>query len=407
MAQSMKVRCCIVGGGPAGMMLGYLLGRAGIDVVVLEKHADFFRDFRGDTVHPSTLQVMDELGLIDGFLRLPHQRLQRMEGLFAGTSVCVADLSRLPVKYPYIAFMPQWDFLNFLRDAGKRFPSLKVMMSTEAVDLIREGGRIAGVRAKTSQGLIDIAADLTVACDGRHSTLRERAGMEVEDIGAPMDVLWFRVGKGPDDTESIFARVDAGKMMVTFDRGDYWQCAFVIPKGGYDAVKARGLPALLDDIVRMAPVLKSGISDVKNWDDMKLLTVAINRLKKWAQPGLLCIGDAAHAMSPVGGVGVNLAVQDAVATANLLAAKLAQGTPSEAELDAVQGRREFPVRMTQRMQVVMQDNIVAMALKQGSKALKAPWPLRVITAVPFLQGITARFLGLGVRPEHVHSPVSS
>jgi 2-polyprenyl-6-methoxyphenol hydroxylase-like FAD-dependent oxidoreductase len=407
MAQSMKVRCCIVGGGPAGMMLGYLLGRAGVDVAVLEKHADFFRDFRGDTVHPSTLQVMDELGLIDGFLRLPHQRLQKMQGLFAGATIQLADLSRLPVKYPYIAFMPQWDFLNFLREAGKRFPSLKVMMSTEAIDLIREGGRIAGVRAKTPQGLIDIAADLTVACDGRHSTVRECAGVEVEDIGAPMDVLWFRAGKDPNETERIFARVDPGKMMVTFDRGDYWQCAFVIPKGGYEVVKARGLPALLDDIVRMAPLLKSGISDVKSWDDMKLLTVAINRLKKWAQPGLLCIGDAAHAMSPMGGVGVNLAVQDAVATANLLAAKLVHGTPSQADLDAVQGRREFPVRMTQRMQVVMQDNIVAMALKQGSKALKAPWPLRVITAVPWLQGITARFLGLGVRPEHVHSPVVS
>jgi 2-polyprenyl-6-methoxyphenol hydroxylase-like FAD-dependent oxidoreductase len=407
MAQSMKVRCCIVGGGPAGMMLGYLLGRAGVDVAVLEKHADFFRDFRGDTVHPSTLQVMDELGLIDGFLRLPHQRLQKMQGLFAGATIQLADLSRLPVKYPFIAFMPQWDFLNFLRDAGKRFPSLKVMMSTEAIDLIRDGGRIAGVRARTPQGMIDIAADLTVACDGRHSTVRERAGLEVEDIGAPMDVLWFRAGKAPNETERIFARVDPGKMMVTFDRGDYWQCAFVIPKGGYEAVKARGLPALLDDIVRMAPLLKSGISDVKNWDDMKLLTVAINRLKKWAQPGLLCIGDAAHAMSPMGGVGVNLAVQDAVATANLLAAKLVHGTPSEADLDAVQGRRGFPVRMTQRMQVVMQDNIVAMALKRGSKALKAPWPLRVITAVPWLQGITARFLGLGVRPEHVHSPVVS
>jgi 2-polyprenyl-6-methoxyphenol hydroxylase-like FAD-dependent oxidoreductase len=403
MTQSIKTRCCIVGGGPAGMMLGYLLGRAGVDVVVLEKHADFFRDFRGDTVHPSTLQVMDELGLIDGFLKLPHQRLQKMQGLFAGTPVQIADLSRLPVKYNFIAFMPQWDFLNFLREAGKRFPSLKVMMSTEAEDLIRDGGRIAGVRARTPQGEIDISADLTIACDGRHSTVRERAGLKVEEIGAPMDVLWFRAGKAPDETEKIFARVDPGKMMVTFDRGDYWQCAYVIPKDGYAAVRARGLEALLADIVRMAPVLKSGISDVKSWDDMKLLTVAINRLDKWAQPGLLCIGDAAHAMSPMGGVGVNLAVQDAVATANLLAAKLQQGAPGEAELDAVQARREFPVRMTQRMQVVGQDNIVAMALKQGTK-LKAPLPLRIITAIPWLQGITARFLGLGVRPEHVHSP---
>jgi 2-polyprenyl-6-methoxyphenol hydroxylase-like FAD-dependent oxidoreductase len=404
MAQSIKVRCCIVGGGPAGMMLGYLLGRAGVDVVVLEKHADFFRDFRGDTVHPSTLQVMDELGLIDGFLKLPHQRLQKMEGLFAGTAVRLADLSRLNVKYPFIAFMPQWDFLNFLREAGKRFASLKVMMSTEAVDLIRNGNRIAGVRAKTPDGMIDISADLTIACDGRNSTVRERAGLQVEEIGAPMDVLWFRAGKGPNETERIFARVDPGKMMVTFDRGDYWQCAFVIPKGGYETVKARGLPALLDDIVRMAPVLKSGICDVKSWDDMKLLTVAINRLHKWALPGLLCIGDAAHAMSPMGGVGVNLAVQDAVATANLLAARLVQGIPTEAELDTVQARREFPVKMTQRMQVVGQNNIVAMALKQGTQ-LKAPLPLRIVSAVPWLQGITARFLALGVRPEHVDSPV--
>jgi len=221
-----------------------------------------------------------------------------------------------------------------------------------------------------------------------------------------MDVLWFRAGKDPNETERIFARVDPGKMMVTFDRGDYWQCAFVIPKGGYEAVKARGLKALLDDIVRMAPVLKTGISDVRSWDDLKLLTVAINRLNKWAQPGLLCIGDAAHAMSPMGGVGVNLAVQDAVASANLLAPRLAQGVPTEAELDAVQARREFPVRMTQRMQVIGQDNIVAMALKQGTRALKAPLPLRIVTAIPWLQGITARFIGLGVRPEHVHSPVA-
>jgi 2-polyprenyl-6-methoxyphenol hydroxylase-like FAD-dependent oxidoreductase len=401
----MKVRCCVVGGGPAGMMLGYLLGRSGIDVVVLEKHADFFRDFRGDTVHPSTLQVMDELGLIDGFLKLPHQRLQRMEGKFGGQTVRIADLSRLRVKYPFIAFMPQWDFLNFLREAGKRFASLKVMMSTEAIDLLRDGERVTGVRAKTPDGVIDIEADLTVACDGRHSLVRERAGLEVEEIGAPMDVLWFRAGKRADENESLFARVDPGKMMVTFDRGDYWQCAFVIAKGRYDQVKARGLPALLDDIARMAPILKPGLAEVRSWDDVKLLTVAINRLKRWTRPGLLCIGDAAHAMSPVGGVGVNLAVQDAVATANLLAAKLARGCPSEDELDAVRRRREFPVKMTQRMQVIAQDNIVSAALKPGNQPLKVPLVMRIVTAVPWLQGVTARFVGLGVRPEHVQSPI--
>lgn len=400
----MKVRCCIVGGGPAGMMLGYLLGRAGIDVVVLEKHADFFRDFRGDTVHPSTLQVMDELGLSEGFLKLPHQRLQQMDGMFGGTSVRIADLRRLDVKFPFIAFMPQWDFLNFLRESGKRFASLKVMMSAEAIDLIRDGDRIAGVKVKTPEGIVDIEADLTVACDGRHSLVRERAGLAVEEIGAPMDVLWFRAGKRENESERLFARVDPGKMMVTFDRGDYWQCAYVIAKGQYDAVKARGLPALLDDIARMAPVLKAGLADVKSWDDVKLLTVAINRLQRWTLPGLLCIGDAAHAMSPIGGVGVNLAVQDAVATANLLAAKLRDGLPSQDELDSVQQRREFPVRMTQRMQVVVQNNIVAAALKPGNQPLKPPLVMRLVSAIPWLQGITARFVGVGVRPEHVQSP---
>lgn len=399
----MKVRCCVVGGGPAGMMLGYLLGRAGIDVVVLEKHADFFRDFRGDTVHPSTLQVMDELGLIDGFLKLPHQRLQKMDGLFGGTPVRIADLSRLHTKYPFIAFMPQWDFLNFLREAGRRFASLEVMMSTEAVDLIRRGETVAGVRAKTPDGIIDIEADLTIACDGRHSTVRERAGLEVEEIGAPMDVLWFRAGRRPDETENVFARVEPGKMMITFDRGDYWQCAYVIAKGQYEAVKARGLQALLDDVVRMAPILRSGITDVKSFDDIKLLTVAINRLKRWTQPGLLCIGDAAHAMSPVGGVGVNLAVQDAVATANLLADKLQRGCPTEDELDAIRRRREFPVKMTQRMQVIVQNNIISGALQGGDRPLKVPLVVRLVTALPWLQGIPARLLALGVRPEHVHS----
>lgn len=402
-SRTKKVRCCIVGGGPAGMMLGYLLGRAGIEVVVLEKHADFFRDFRGDTVHPSTLEVMDELGLIDGFLKLPHQRLQKLDGLFGSTPVRIADLGRLNIKYPFIAFMPQWDFLNFLREAGRRFASLEVMMSTEAVDLIRRGETIAGVRAKTPDGIIEIEADLTIACDGRHSTVRERAGLAVEEIGAPMDVLWFRAGRKADETENVFARVESGKMMITFDRGDYWQCAYVIAKGQYEAVKARGLQALLDDVVRMAPILRSGIAEVKSFDDVKLLTVAINRLKRWTRPGLLLIGDAGHAMSPIGGVGVNLAVQDAVATANLLAEKMQHGCPSENDLDVVRRRREFPVKMTQRMQVIVQNKIISGALQGGERPLKVPLIVRLITALPWLQGIPARLLALGVRPEHVQS----
>jgi 2-polyprenyl-6-methoxyphenol hydroxylase-like FAD-dependent oxidoreductase len=350
------------------------------------------------------MQVMDELGLIDGFLKLPHQRIQTMDGQFGGTPIRISDLSRLKTKYPFIAFMPQWDFLNFLREQGKRFASLRVMMNANATDLIWSGDAVSGVKLDTPEGSLQIEADLTVACDGRHSTVREKAGLELEEIGAPMDVLWFRAGKRGDEHESLFARVERGKMMVTFDRGDYWQCAYLIAKGQYDAVKARGLEALRDDIVRMAPVLKSGIADVKNWDDVKLLTVAINRLKRWTRPGLLCIGDAAHAMSPVGGVGVNLAVQDAVATANLLAAKLRAGGPTEGELDAVQKRREFPVRMTQAMQVMVQNNIISVALEQGEGPLKPPLFARVINAVPWLQGITARFIGLGVRPEHVQSP---
>jgi 2-polyprenyl-6-methoxyphenol hydroxylase-like FAD-dependent oxidoreductase len=405
--RTLTTRCCIVGGGPAGMMLGYLLGRAGVETIVLEKHADFFRDFRGDTVHPSTLQVMDELGLIDGFLKLPHQQLQKMEGKFGDTSVRIADISRTNARYPFIAFMPQWDFLNFLRDNAKRFASLKVMMKADATDLIWSGDRVIGVKADMPEGPVEIRADLTIGCDGRHSVVRQSAKLEVDEIGAPMDVLWFRAGRRPNENENLFARVDNGKMMVTFDRGDYWQCAYVIAKNQYDAIRARGLDAFRDDVAGMAPILKSGLSDVKTWDDVKLLTVAINRLKRWTRPGLLCIGDAAHAMSPVGGVGVNLAVQDAVATANLLAAKLVSGCPSEDELDSVRRRREFPMRMTQAMQVMVQNNIISAALKPGSRPLAAPLFARVVNAVPWLQGITARFVAIGVRPEHVHSPVSA
>ena len=409
MPRIIQTHCCVVGGGPAGMMLGYLLGRAGIETVVLEKHGDFFRDFRGDTVHPSTLQVMDELGLIDGFLKVPHQQLQKMDGQFGDDSIRIADLGRLHVKYPFIAMMPQWDFLNFLRESGKRFACLNVMMNASATDLIRSGDAVVGVTADTPEGPVEIRAGLTIGCDGRHSMVRERAGLEVEEFGAPMDVLWFRAGRRPNETENLFARIQTGKMLVTFDRGDYWQCAYVIAKDQLDAVKARGLDAFRNDVAGMAPILSAGLSDMKSWDDVKLLTVAINRLKRWTLPGLLCIGDAAHAMSPIGGVGVNLAIQDAVATANLLAAKLAtvkdsKGCPSEDELDAVRLRRTFPVRMTQAMQVAVQNNLISRVVKPDQKPLRVPIFLRIITSVPWLQALAGRLVAIGVRPEHVHSP---
>lgn len=400
--RSLAVQCCIVGGGPAGMMLGYLLGRAGIKTVVLEKHADFFRDFRGDTVHPSTMQVMLELGLLDDFLKIPHQQLTQMQGMFGSTPVQIADLSRLNTACPFIALMPQWDFLNFLDTKGARFPGLQVLKSTEATELVRDGARITGVVAATPQGPLHISADLTVACDGRHSILREQAGLKIEDIGAPIDVLWFRVGKRKTDSDGIFARLHRGQMMVTIDRDDYWQCAYVIAKGKIDDIKAREIDAFRENVVSLVPILRDHIDDVKSWDDVKLLTVRIDRLTQWALPGLLCIGDAAHAMSPVGGVGVNLAVQDAVAAANILFDKFGAGGPSIEDLEGVQKRRLFPTRMTQTMQTVVQDRIINRAL--SGEDLKPPLAVRVINALPWLQGLTARLLGIGVRPEHVHSP---
>ncbi|HEY0235650.1 MAG TPA: FAD-dependent oxidoreductase [Afipia sp.] len=400
-ATSLNVQCCIVGGGPAGMMLGYLLARSGIKTVVLEKHADFFRDFRGDTVHPSTLNVMQELGLLQEFLKVPHDEVARLTAQFGTTSIRLADLSRLDTVCPFIAFMPQWDFLNFLDEKGKRFPNLSVLKSTEAAELIKDGERVTGVVAKTQKGPLHINADLTVACDGRHSMMREQAGMTVVDIGAPMDVLWFRVGKPQGSAESVFARIQTGQMMVMLDRTTYWQCAYVIAKNGYEAVKAKGLDEFRSNIVKLAPGTREHIGDIKSWDDVKLLSVKIDRLTRWARAGFLCIGDAAHAMSPVGGVGVNLAVQDAVATANLLFDKFGPGGPSLADLDRVQERRLFPVKATQAIQVLVQNKLINRAI--SDKEFKPPLPARIIGTIPFLQGLTARAIGIGVRPEHVHS----
>ena len=400
-SSSLKVQSCIVGGGPAGMMLGYLLARAGIKTVVLEKHADFFRDFRGDTVHPSTLKVMQELGLLEDFLKVPHDEVSKLNALFGNTSIRLADLSRLDTVCPFIAFMPQWDFLNFLDEKGKRFPHLSVQKNTEAVELLQDGERIVGVSAKTQSGLMNITADLTVACDGRHSVMREQAGMNVEDIGAPMDVLWFKVGKIQNSNESVFARVQTGQMMVMLDRTTYWQCAYVIAKDGYEAVKAKGLDEFRNNIVKLAPITRDHIGDVKSWDDVKLLSVKIDRLTRWARQGFLCIGDAAHAMSPVGGVGVNLAVQDAVATANLLFDKFGQSGPSLADLDRIEARRLFPVKATQAIQVFVQNKLINRAI--SDRQFAPPLAVRIVGMFPFLQGLTARTIGLGVRPEHVQS----
>jgi 2-polyprenyl-6-methoxyphenol hydroxylase-like FAD-dependent oxidoreductase len=400
--QRLNTRCCIVGGGPAGMMLGYLLGRAGVETLVLEKHGDFLRDFRGDTVHPSTLQIMDELGLLDAFLKRPHQEIARLSGQFGKAMFHIADLRRLDVKSRFVAFMPQWDFLDFLCEQGARFPSLRLLRNTEAIDLIRDGDAVTGVVARTEGGELEIKADLTVGCDGRHSIVRQRAGLAVEDVGAPIDVLWFRVGKGAEPAEPTLLHAEQGRLLVTLDRGDYWQCAFVIPKGRTDAVKATGLPEFRKTIGDMLPALRDHVGDIRDWDDVKLLTVAIDRLTRWSLPGLLCIGDAAHAMSPVGGVGINLAIQDAVATANILAEELRRGRPGEGHLDAVRERRLFPAKVIQAVQVQIQNRIIAPTLQGGP--VKVPLLIRLVDAVPWLQGLTARLIGLGVRPEHVRSP---
>ncbi len=337
--------CCIVGGGPAGMMLGYLLARAGVDVAVLEKHGDFLRDFRGDTIHPSTLRVMDELGLLDTFLALPHQRAERLSARVGSRTLQLADFSRLPGRCKFIAFMPQWDFLDFLAGRGAELPRFTLRMSTTAMAPIEEGGRVVGIRGHGPEGPVEIRAHLVVAADGRHSTLRDAAGMDVTEVGAPINVLWFRLPRAPRDSAETFGQFDTGKLLVLINRGAHWQCGFVIPKGSLDERHGRGIEAFRAEIAALQPEFADRVDAIESWDDVKLLTVAVNRLAKWWRPGLLCIGDTAHAMSPVGGVGINLAIQDAVAAANILAAPLHERRVGDAELAAVQRRRAWPTRM--------------------------------------------------------------
>ena len=398
-----KTTCCIAGGGPAGMMLGFLLARAGVPVTVLEKHPDFLRDFRGDTVHPSTLQMMHELGLLDEFLRLPHSEVRQITMKIGNDRVTIGYFDKLPVQCKFVALMPQWDFLNFLAAHSKRYPAFDLRMKAEATDLIEEGGRVVGLRAKTPGGELAIRADLVVGCDGRHSTLRERAGFHVDDLGAPMDVMWFRLSRKTSDDDETFGHIEAGRMMVMLNRTDYWQCAYVISKGSADAVKRKGLDAFRQMVGEMSPFVRDRLDEIDDWDKVKLLTVAVDRLRQWYKPGLICIGDAAHAMSPIGGVGINLAVQDAVAAANILAEPLRRGAVTLETLHAVQQRREFPTRFTQGLQILLQNRIISPALMNEGGRPEAPWFFKLLQW-PLLRRIPGRVMALGVRPEHIRTP---
>ena len=467
------------------MVLAYLLARSGVDVLVLEKHADFLRDFRGDTIHPTTLEVMHELGLLDEFLKLPHDELRDIGVEINDVRVTVADFTHLPTRCKFIALMPQWDFLNFMADHAKRYPEFNLRMQSEVTDLILEGDRVVGVRAKTQFGPLEVRAEVVIGADGRRSIVREKAGLQAQDFGSPIDVLWMRISRKPTDPAQTFGHADCGRVLVQIQRNDYWQCAFVIPKGGFDAIRDRGLPAFRQEIARLSPYLRERVDELKTWDDIKLLTVVVDRLKKWHRPGLLCIGDSAHAMSPIGGVGINLAIQDAVATANILVPAFQRGavpeavgltealdsetsaggsalpeamamgltpatagatsaqirssfsrsrldqdgapsrgnasggavaqsnpaspaeepeysTVTEDDLAAVQRRREFPTRMMQRLQVLIQKRVIGHVLA-SKKQLAFPWPIKLLTRFHVLRRIPAYVVGMGFRPEHVHT----
>jgi len=394
-------QCCIVGGGPAGMMAGYLLARAGVDVVVLEKHADFLRDFRGDTIHPSTLELMHELGLLDAFLRLPHRKVERLVGEIGNVRVTMAEFTRLSTACKFLVFMPQWDFLDFLADHGRRYAGFHLMMNAQATGLIERDGRVVGARANTEAGAAEIRADLVIGADGRHSTIRERAGLKVDDLGAPMDVLWMRLSRRPDDYAEVFGHFEAGGILIMVDRGDYWQCAYVIQKGSADELMKRDIADFRRMILALSPWLGERVNELKSWDDVKLLTVALDRLPQWYRPGLLCIGDAAHAMSPIGGVGINLAVQDAVAAANILTEPLRAGAVTVDHLARVQARRQWPTRVTQAFQRAIQNRVIGPVLAGAQP--KPPLAVKLLDWFPALRGIPARFIGIGVRPEHIRT----
>jgi len=401
--ETITTSCVIAGGGPAGMMCGFLLARAGVEVLVLEKHADFLRDFRGDTIHPSTLQIMYELGLLDAFLKRPHSEVHELAGVIGDDRIMLADFSHLPTHCHFIALMPQWDFLNFLAEHAKRYPSFKLKMLAEVDGLLEDGTAIVGLTAKQPQGRLEVRSNLVIGADGRHSIVREKAGLKVEDLGAPMDVLWFRLAKRSDDEGQTLGRIQAGVVFVMLDRGDYWQCAYVIRKGGFAELRRQGLAAFRTAVAALNAKLADRVQAIGSWDDVKLLTVTVDRLQRWYREGLLCIGDAAHAMSPIGGVGINLAIQDAVAAANILWRPLREGSVHEADLRKVQERREWPTRATQRLQLFIQDRVISNVLALKTRP-SAPFAVKLLNWLPLLRRIPARLIGLGFRPEHVRAP---
>ncbi|HTB96211.1 MAG TPA: FAD-dependent oxidoreductase [Terracidiphilus sp.] len=394
-----QTTCCVVGGGPAGVMLGYLLARQGVSVTVLEKHQDFFRDFRGDTVHPSTLEVLHELGLLEEFLKLPHQQIQSLGLVLGDTTFPVADFSHVPTHCKFIALMPQWDFLNFLTTHAKKFPTFQLLLEHEMVDLCRDNHRITGVLAHNNDQHVEIRSDLVIGCDGRHSVTRRAAGLEVIEHGVPIDVLWFRISRNAGDPAQVLGNINYGRALILIDRADYFQAGLIIAKGSYDTLRARGLDAFRADLLQIAPWLGDRVHELKDWDQVKILTVQINRLRRWHLPGLLCIGDAAHAMSPAGGVGINLAIQDAVATANLLAQPLLQNRLREFHLAAVQRRRTLPTRITQGVQLVAHRGMAKIFQNPGP--IHAPWQFHAVQHIPRIHRALGYAVGIGALPEHV------